>query len=105
MAKILSTTLTDTYFTGTIEHISIKWMGEVIQVGNGTQSQRFVHCRVDDPPVQLFEGVDREIVWDTVTQQWAGEWAVVTSFTRVDSEEELEPGTFFIVSKSVRRAD
>lgn len=99
-STILRTTINgcDPWHWRTVE---VAWIPEEVtgyDAGLANRGLReFAHATVDDPPVYLVEHeMSRQLMLRHVITQWAGTTEIVTDFRRVQSLDELEPGTFFI---------
>ena len=104
----LETTLTHHDAWGKPRTVTVEWMPEDItmlvdpaRLNTRNPGRLFAHNTADDPPVRLERSVvTGSVKLQAVQRSWAGEYAHVTEFGRVQAREDLEPGTYFIASDS-----
>lgn len=101
MNRTIEATLTMQSWDGDTEHVTVRWVPQKIRVDD-SQAKIRVHDDVNDPPIQLIETrASRAVGWQSIVQSWTGDREVITEFSEVDDEADLEPGHFFIVDATV----
>lgn len=100
---ILRATLSKADAWGEVRVVKVAWIPEEVEGYDGEREniglRTFAHDTVDNPPVFLERSANKgTVLLRRKVTSWAGTRTVVTEFSKVDSLDELEPGTFCIES-------